>query len=189
MLADERSDSLMFPLYPAGAVDKAADGWQQNVADWAGVLKGYREGLELCASQGAKHYEQRHKGRGLLLGKFPLICRRCVDNSEGPSQSVVGSRYTVPGAGIVCGVQTRDFIAFSKSDHWYRSNMVTLWRYVETKSSGVKCMIIAHIPTISGAAWNEFTLIKQNRMTEIANENHLPLISLVQSVSLPNMLF
>jgi acetyl-CoA carboxylase carboxyltransferase component len=43
-------------------------------------------------------------------------------------------------------------------------------------------MIIAHIPTLSGAAWNEFTLIKQNRMTEIATQNRLPLIALVQSV-------
>jgi len=51
--------------------------------------------------------------------------------------------------------------------------------------SGVKCMIIAHIPTLSGAAWNEFTLIKQNRMTEIATQNKLPLIALVQSVSHP----
>ena len=51
--------------------------------------------------------------------------------------------------------------------------------------SGVKCMVIAHIPTLSGAAWNEFTLIKQNRMTEISTQNHLPLIALVQSVRYP----
>ena len=51
--------------------------------------------------------------------------------------------------------------------------------------SGVKCMVIAHIPTLSGAAWNEFTLIKQNRMTEIATQNRLPLIALVQSVRAP----
>jgi len=47
-------------------------------------------------------------------------------------------------------------------------------------------MVIAHIPTLSGAAWNEITLIKQNRMTEIATLNKLPLISLVQSVRLPS---
>jgi len=53
-------------------------------------------------------------------------------------------------------------------------------------TSGVKCMVIAHIPTLSGAAWNEITLIKQNRMTEIATLNKLPLIALVQSVCLPS---
>ena len=51
--------------------------------------------------------------------------------------------------------------------------------------SGIKCMVIAHIPTLSGAAWNEITLIKQNRMTEIATLNKLPLVALVQSVRLP----
>ena len=60
--------------------------------------------------------------------------------------------------------------------------MVPLPKYKELIVSGVKCMIIAHIPTLSGAAWNEFTLIKQNRMTEIATQNRLPLIALVQSV-------
>ncbi len=44
-------------------------------------------------------------------------------------------------------------------------------------------MILAHIPTLQGGAWNEFTVLKQNRITAIATENHLPLIALVQSVS------
>lgn len=60
--------------------------------------------------------------------------------------------------------------------------MVPPTEHEGTYFSGVKCMIIAHIPTLSGAAWNEFTLIKQNRMTEIATQNRLPLIALVQSV-------
>ncbi len=49
--------------------------------------------------------------------------------------------------------------------------------------SGIVCMILAHIPTLQGGAWNEFTVLKQNRITAIATENHLPLIALVQSVS------
>ncbi|KAH8587361.1 propionyl-CoA carboxylase beta chain [Bisporella sp. PMI_857] len=47
--------------------------------------------------------------------------------------------------------------------------------------SGVICMILAHIPTLKGAAWNEFTVLKQNRITAIATKNNLPLIALVQS--------
>jgi hypothetical protein len=59
---------------------------------------------------------------------------------------------------------------------------------------------MSHIPTQSGGAWNEMTgentscivrfnsltariVLKVNRMMEIAFENDLPLISLVQSVS------
>ncbi|KAI1872768.1 uncharacterized protein JN550_003642 [Neoarthrinium moseri] len=41
--------------------------------------------------------------------------------------------------------------------------------------------LIAGIGTVSGGAWNEMTVIKVNRMLEIATENDLPLISLVQS--------
>ncbi|KAG0648041.1 acetyl-CoA carboxylase [Hyphodiscus hymeniophilus] len=63
--------------------------------------------------------------------------------------------------------------------------------------SGVICMILAHIPSLQGGAWNEYTgyhfpsacpaifltipVLKQNRITAIASENNLPLIALVQS--------
>lgn len=67
-MLSEKAESLMFPLYPSGAVDRASEAWKENVADWAEVLRGYQQGLELCASQGANHYEERHKDRGLLLG-------------------------------------------------------------------------------------------------------------------------
>ncbi|KKA20058.1 Uncharacterized protein T310_5936 [Rasamsonia emersonii CBS 393.64] len=40
---------------------------------------------------------------------------------------------------------------------------------------------MSHIPTQSGGAWNEMTVIKVNRIMEIGFENDLPLISLVQS--------
>ncbi|KAG7044797.1 acetyl propionyl carboxylase [Colletotrichum scovillei] len=40
---------------------------------------------------------------------------------------------------------------------------------------------MSHIPTQSGGAWNEMTVLKVNRILEIGFENDLPLISLVQS--------
>jgi acetyl-CoA carboxylase carboxyltransferase component len=46
------------------------------------------------------------------------------------------------------------------------------------------CLILSHIPTQSGGAWNEYTVMKQNRLTEIAMENDLPVVALVQSVCL-----
>lgn len=65
---------------------------------------------------------------------------------------------------------------------------------------GRVCLLMSHIPTQSGGAWNEMTgmkkhnkhthaiadtviVLKVNRMMEIAFENDLPLVSLVQSVS------
>ena len=70
----EKKDAFSFPLYPALAIDKSAEVFEQNVADWTEVIKTYQEGLEWCASQGTRHYENRHKDRGLLVG----ISRLCV---------------------------------------------------------------------------------------------------------------
>lgn len=123
-MATEKPDSLMFPLFPVEVVDKAAEAWTQNVADWADVLKGYQEGLESCASEGAQHYQERHKDRGLLLGiSESVVCG--VDGSERSSHFVAGPRHTVPRVGTLCRVQARDFIALGKSNYWHRSSMVT----------------------------------------------------------------
>lgn len=68
LLFPEKTDALAFPLFHAQPIDKGAEAYQRNVSDWADVLKEYHDGLEWCASQGTKHYEDRHKARGLLLG-------------------------------------------------------------------------------------------------------------------------
>lgn len=67
-MLSEKEDCLMFPLFPSQAVDRTSNEWKDTVADWVEVLGGYEKALEWCASQGAKHYEERHKDRGLLLG-------------------------------------------------------------------------------------------------------------------------
>ena len=64
----EKTDALAFPPYPSLPIDKSSETYRQNITDWTEVLKTYQEGLEWCASQGSKHYEDRHKERGLLLG-------------------------------------------------------------------------------------------------------------------------
>ena len=48
--------------------------------------------------------------------------------------------------------------------------------------SGVECVITASVNTIKGGSLNEATLIKSGRLSEIAMENRLPTISLIQSV-------
>jgi len=47
--------------------------------------------------------------------------------------------------------------------------------------SGVECLLIAHEPTIRGGASNPFTLRKVHRAMDIARENRLPMINLVES--------
>ncbi|KAJ5989532.1 ClpP/crotonase [Penicillium waksmanii] len=46
---------------------------------------------------------------------------------------------------------------------------------------GKPCFLLSHVPTSQGGAWNSMTVLKVNRCLEIATENDLPLISLVQS--------
>ncbi|NUS43659.1 MAG: acyl-CoA carboxylase subunit beta, partial [Mycobacteriaceae bacterium] len=47
--------------------------------------------------------------------------------------------------------------------------------------SGVECMIVASAPTVKGGTSNPWTLKKTLRADEIAKENRLPVISLVES--------
>jgi len=47
--------------------------------------------------------------------------------------------------------------------------------------SGVECVIIAHDPTVRGGSMNPYTLKKNLRAFDIARENRLPVINLVES--------
>lgn len=54
--------------------------------------------------------------------------------------------------------------------------------------SGTECMITASDSTVKGGAINEMGVIKSNRLADIAEENRLPVISLIESAGadLPN---
>jgi acetyl-CoA carboxylase carboxyltransferase component len=47
--------------------------------------------------------------------------------------------------------------------------------------SGVECMIVAHDPTVKGGTINPISMKKTGRAMQIAEENHLPVITLVES--------
>ncbi|KEZ45097.1 Methylcrotonoyl-CoA carboxylase [Scedosporium apiospermum] len=49
------------------------------------------------------------------------------------------------------------------------------------KVCGRAYLVLSHIPTLSEGARNELTVLKQNRVTQMATENDLPMIDLVQS--------
>lgn len=63
------------------------------------------------------------------------------------------------------------------SDYPVGASMVTGIGVVE----GVECVITANDPTVRGGASNPWTLKKALRANQIAYENRLPLISLVES--------
>ncbi|MCX6397398.1 MAG: acyl-CoA carboxylase subunit beta [Propionibacteriales bacterium] len=111
--------------------------------------------LDLVRAGGGERYAQRHHARGRLLvrERLELLLDRDAPFLELSSLAAWGSRFTV-GASILTGIGV---------------------------VSGVECMILAHDPTVRSGAMNPFTLKKNLRALDIARENRLPVVYLVES--------
>nr|WP_128222068.1 acyl-CoA carboxylase subunit beta [Nocardioides yefusunii] len=104
---------------------------------------------------GGEKYAERHKKRGKLLPRerIELLIDEGSAFLELSPLAGYGSDFTV-GASTVCGIGVVE---------------------------GVECMISANDPTVKGGASNPWTLKKTFRAAQIAQENNLPQISLVES--------
>lgn len=111
--------------------------------------------LDLVRAGGGERYARRHHDRGRLLvrERLELLLDRDAPFLELSSLAAWGSRFTV-GASILTGIGV---------------------------VSGVECMIIAHDPTVRGGAMNPITLKKNLRALDIAHQNRLPVVYLVES--------
>ncbi|MGY0232927.1 acyl-CoA carboxylase subunit beta [Longispora urticae] len=112
------------------------------------------EHAKAVAGGGAK-YTDRHHGRGKLLPRerIELLVDEDSPFLELSPLAGWGSEYPV-GASVVTGIGVVE---------------------------GVECVIIANDPTVRGGASNPWTLKKTFRAADIAMENRLPLINLVES--------
>jgi acetyl-CoA carboxylase carboxyltransferase component len=104
---------------------------------------------------GGQKYVDRHHARGKLLPRerIELLLDPGSAFLELSPLAGWGSDFTV-GASIVTGIGVVE---------------------------GVECLITANDPTVKGGASNPWTLRKVFRASQIAEENHLPTISLVES--------
>ncbi|MFD9082031.1 acyl-CoA carboxylase subunit beta [Streptomyces erythrochromogenes] len=104
---------------------------------------------------GGDKYTARHKKRGKLLARerVELLLDPDTPFLELSPLAAWGSDYPV-GASMVTGIGTVE---------------------------GVECLITANDPTVRGGASNPWTLKKALRANEIARQNRLPVISLVES--------
>jgi acyl-CoA carboxylase subunit beta len=111
--------------------------------------------LEETRAGGGERYVQLHRERGKLLARerIELLLDRDAPFLELQPFVAHGTRHKVGGS------------------------MITGIGPVE----GVECMIIANDPTVRGGTINPHTVWKQIRAMEIASENRLPLIHLVES--------
>ncbi|MEV8340836.1 acyl-CoA carboxylase subunit beta [Streptomyces niveus] len=104
---------------------------------------------------GGEKYVARHRARGKLLARerVELLLDPDTPFLELSPLAAWGSDYPV-GASMVTGIGVVE---------------------------GVECVITANDPTVRGGASNPWTLKKALRANQIAYENRLPLISLVES--------
>ncbi|KAH8680349.1 carboxyl transferase [Ilyonectria robusta] len=130
--------------------------FKNNREKWTPVLERFETALQDVCNEGTAASLARHQSRGQLLprDRIALLLDQDSPFLELCSFAGFGNPDSTACANLIAGVGT---------------------------VSGKICLIMSHIPTQSGGAWNEMTVLKVNRMLEIAFENDLPLISLVQS--------
>ncbi len=104
---------------------------------------------------GGPKYVDRHRGRGKLLARERIELLIDPDSPflELSPLAAWGSDFAV-GASVVTGIGVVE---------------------------GVECVIVASDPTVRGGASNPWTVTKSFRAADIALENRLPLINLVES--------
>ncbi|EOM75563.1 acyl-CoA carboxylase subunit beta [Rhodococcus rhodnii] len=104
---------------------------------------------------GGEKYVQRHHERGKLLARerIELLLDEDSPFLELATLAAWGSDFPV-GASLVAGIGVVE---------------------------GVECLVVANDPTVRGGASNPWTLKKSFRVHEIAEQNRLPVISLVES--------
>ncbi len=104
---------------------------------------------------GGPQYVDRHRQRGKLTARERIEALLDPDSPfvEFSPLAAWGSQFHV-GASIVTGLGVIE---------------------------GVECVVVAHDPTVRGGSMNPFTLKKNLRAFQIARENRLPLVNLVES--------
>ncbi|MDO8363825.1 MAG: carboxyl transferase domain-containing protein [Actinomycetota bacterium] len=118
-------------------------------------LQAHHQHLRVASLGGGEKYIARHRTRGKLLARERIEALLDPDAPflELSPLAAYGSQFPV-GAGTVTGIGTIE---------------------------GTQCLVSATDPTSRGGASNPYTLKKGLRAAEIARENRLPVVSLVES--------
>jgi len=137
------------------AIDLRSDSYRQNREAMETALAEVDEQLALARAGGGERYVERHRRRGKMLARERVEMLLDPDSPflEIAPLAAWGTQYTV-GASLVSGIGV---------------------------VSGVECLVSASDPTVRGGATNPFTMRKSSRLSDIALENRLPSVSLVES--------
>ncbi|HEV2361859.1 MAG TPA: carboxyl transferase domain-containing protein [Acidimicrobiales bacterium] len=136
-------------------VDRSSEAFGTNRAAMLAALDLLGAELEKSRAGGGERYVERHRSRGKLLARerIELLLDQDSPFLELSPLAAWGTAYTV-GASCVTGVGV---------------------------VSGVECVVCASDPTVRGGSSNPYTVRKSFRAADIARENRLPLINLVES--------
>jgi acetyl-CoA carboxylase carboxyltransferase component len=136
-------------------LDTRAPAYQEAVAAMTAKLSDIDEELAKALAGGGPKYVERHHARGKLTPRERIELLIDPDSPflELSPLAAWGSEFQV-GASIVTGIGA---------------------------VSGVECLVVANDPTVKGGTSNPWTLRKILRANQIAFQNRLPVISLVES--------
>ncbi|WP_029619762.1 carboxyl transferase domain-containing protein [Pseudorhizobium marinum] len=138
-------------------LDRNGDVFKANAAHNRTLCEALRSKVETAARGGSQSHRERHQSRGKLLPRDRV--QRLLDPGapflevgQLAAEGMYGGQ--APGAGIITGIG---------------------------RVSDRQCMIVAHDATVKGGAYFPMTVKKHLRAQEIAWENRLPCIYLVDS--------
>ena len=136
-------------------LDTRSEEYIANRAVMVKKLEEFEELQEKARQGGGEKYVQRHRERGKLLARerIELLVDRDSPFLELSSLAAWGTEKPL-GANVVTGIGV---------------------------VKGVECAILANDPTSQAGVFNRYTLSKSLRIMDIAMENRLPLINLVES--------
>ena len=140
------------------AIDREGEAYRANTAHNRGLVESLRADVATAALGGSEGSRQRHVDRGKLLPRVRV--ERLLDPGS-PfleiGQLAANGLYgkdDIPGAGLIAGIG---------------------------RVSGRQCMIVCNDATVKGGTYYPMTVKKHVRAQEIAEENRLPCVYLVDS--------
>jgi len=138
-------------------VDTRSDAFRDNAAAMRALVDGLRDTVQTIKEGGGAKARERHTGRGKLLPRDRV--RKLLDPGT-PflefSQLAAHDVYEddVPAAGMITGIG---------------------------RINGTECVVVANDATVKGGTYYPLTVKKHLRAQEIARENRLPCVYLVDS--------
>ncbi|MCB9525549.1 MAG: acyl-CoA carboxylase subunit beta [Myxococcales bacterium] len=145
-------------------VDRREGGFRANYQANLAALKTLDEALAAAREGGGEKYNLRHVERGKLLPRQRVELLLDRDSHFLELCALAGHKT---GGGVRTGASVIGGVGVV---------------------NGVECLINATESTLKGGAMNEYSVLKSRRLADIARENNLPSVNLVESAGadLPN---